>query len=957
MDLIGQTLKHYQIRQEIASGGYGAVYEALDTSVNRSVAIKTILPTFANQAEFKQRFQTEAELVASLEHPHIIPIYHFWQDEQGAFLVMRYIRNGNLREVMKIQGAMALLQVQRIMRQICSALDISHRQGVIHRDIKPENILLDAQGNAYLSDFGIAKNLHTDDDITATGSIVGTWKYLSPEQIQNETLSPQTDMYAIGIMLYELLAGKHPYGDTPVTLMLLKHMSEDLPDIAEERPDLPRELNVVIQRATAKTASERYPNISAFINEFNNVVEGIPVSLTVADTKPNITEPVYIAPRPKTSQDRTRYAMIQNVRTFWIEGVLYTSLNNVEQLDLNISPDYESVQHPWQKLLNIKLNNDETDLTSKYIMQYFESLNGKLLIMGNPGAGKTTMLLALTEQLLRRAELDPAYPIPIVLNLSTWAQNRATIEQWIEDELHTKYQTPRQIANTWIESDNLTLMLDGLDEVDSQYRSDCVEAINTYREKHGFVDIVMCCRTEEYQQLITQVMLNGAIRIDPLTDTQIRDYLNTLGDIGQRTQRLIDTDPTFQELSRAPLTLRILVQTYQNVPSGDVTIMTNPIEQRRQLFDLYSREMLNRRVNETGYSAQTIRRNLTWLAQQMQSHNLSIFQLENLQPNWLNAESQKSYNRIFITANIVSQATVWGLPRLLQADEIAGMSNIAKALIWSASGGTWGLAIGTGAWIWRFIPWIVGIVFALGIAVDSSAERGIMALVNLPVGIMIYGGLLYVAHIIMKSNNFQHDHIHTVELLQFSRHHIRPTSSIIGVLAGIATTFVNSSVYNGDPATTIELITGIALGGSFAGLSALFVSGLRASPITTAVRPNQGIRQSLRNGLQMGMFIGGIFFLSIFLATAPVSTVSFGITQGIISAISFGFNGFLVFGGYSVIQHMLVRVLLARQGQVEINMADFLDTASSLLLMRKVGSGYIFIHRYLLEYFAESEDN
>jgi len=954
MNLIGQTILHYEIRQEIASGGYGAIYEAWDTSVKRAVAIKTILPDYANEDEFKQRFESEAQVVAQLEHPHIVPIHHFWQDDRGAFLVMRYVRGGNLRDIMTRHGKMSLLQAQRIMRQLCSALDISHVQGIIHRDIKPENILLDPQGNAYLTDFGIAKNLHTNDDITATDSIVGTWKYLSPEQIEATTLSPKADQYAMAVMLYEMLAGVHPFGDTPVTMMLVKHMSEPLPNIQTERPDLPAELNNIIQRATLKAPEDRYPNISAFANALTNVVEGVPASLSVADTKRNQTEPIYIpTPRAKTPELRTRLAMIRNVRKFWIDGVLKSSLANVELLDLGISPDYESVKHPWQKLLNVSTEEQDDLLTSKQIMVYFENLNGKLLVMGAPGAGKTTMLLTLTEQLLHRAELDPAYPIPVVLNLSTWSQSRRTIEEWIEEELHTKYQTPRRIAREWIEGDNLTLMLDGLDEVDEHYRADCVDAINTYREAHGFVDIVLCSRTIEYQQLLTQVMLNGAIRINPLTAEQISEYLGTMGEVGERTQRLIDADPTFQELSRAPLTLRILVQTYQNVPSGSVAVLNDPAEQRRQLFQLYTREMINRRVNETDYSAETIQSYLTWLAHQMQTHNLSIFQIEDLQPDWLDEESHKAYNRVFLTANVISHAGFWGIPRLLQTDEIVGLSNVGKMLVWAISGMTWGFAVGTGAWMRWFIPWIVGIVFALGIVVDGSADSGLAAFANLPVGFIIYGGIFYIGYILMQNNGFSHDHINTVELLRFSRHNVRPIASIIGVLTGVASAFVNSSVYNGEPATTDELLIGIVLGAVSSGLTALFFSGLRASPISTAVRPNEGMRKTFRNALEIGLLIIGTFFLNIFLATAPVSTVSFGITQGVISAIAFGCTGFMIFGGYAILQHVLVRRYLVKRGHIEQNYSKFLDTATSLLLLRKVGSGYIFIHRYLLEYFAE----
>lgn len=958
MDLIGQTIQHYEFRRLIASGGYGAVYEAMDLSVNRLVAIKTTLPEYANHAEFQQRFESEAQLVSQLEHPHIVPVYHYWQDDNGAFLVMRYIKGGSLREVMDRQGALSLIQTQRMMKQICDALDVSHRIGVIHRDIKPENILIDAQGNAYLTDFGIAKNLHTDDEVTATGSIVGTWKYLSPEQIENRDLSPQTDMYSLGVMLYEMLVGHHPFQESTVTLMLVNHLQDPLPSITAERLDLPEEIDDVIQRATEKEPSKRFPSMVAFANAFTHVLDGLPTGLSAADTEPNITKPITrTLSRAITPDVRNRHAMLQNVRKFWIDGVLKSSLQNIELLDLEVSPDTESVNHPWQKLLNLSRSDTDEPLGSKQVMTYFENLNGKLLVMGAPGAGKTTMLLTLTEALLNRAHHDPAYPIPVVLNLASWSQSRAPLEQWLEDELHIKYQTPRKVAREWVQHDQLGLMLDGLDEVNSRHRDACVQAINAYRENHGFVDIVLCCRTHEYQELLTRIMLNGAIRIEPLTDTQISNYLVTLQDGGERVQRLIDTDPTFQELSRTPLTLRILVQTYRDVPTGAVEVLDNPADQRRQLFERYVQEMLKRRVSDVPYDADTIRRQLTWLAKQMRFHNLSIFQIEDLQPTWLSTEDRQTYDGLFMAANVATQAGAWGLPRLLQADEIVGMSNLAKTLIWSVSGAVWGTALGSGAWKKWFIPWLCGIVFALGIALDGSPDRGIGTLSTLPVSIVIYGGLLYVAHLLMNLNSFDVHHIRTVELLEFSRHHMRPLSAMIGAMAGIATAFVNSAAYNGEPATPTELMMGMVFGALVGGVSAAFVSGLRASPSTTAVQPNQGIRQTLKNALQMGILIGFIFFISIFVATTPVSTVTFGITQGVISGIAFGFSGFIIFGGYAVMQHMLVRWLLARRGVIERNPAHFLDTVSALLLMRKVGGGYIFIHRYLLEYFADLDES
>ena len=244
--MIGQQIREFEIQGELGAGGYGAVYRAHDSAVNRDVAIKVILPQYANQTLFKQRFTAEAHLVAQLEHPHIVPLYTYWQDEQGAFLVMRYVRGGSLRSMMTQQGALPLARTLRILEHIADALDIAHGQGVVHRDLKPENILLDERGNAYLTDFGIAKQTHQAAHITETDAIVGTWAYLSPEQVSNTPITPQTDIYAFGILLYEMLAGAHPFQDASVGMLIMKHLSEPLPDLSLARPDLPPDLDRVI---------------------------------------------------------------------------------------------------------------------------------------------------------------------------------------------------------------------------------------------------------------------------------------------------------------------------------------------------------------------------------------------------------------------------------------------------------------------------------------------------------------------------------------------------------------------------------------------------------------------------------------------------------------------------------------------------------------------------------------
>src|SRR5215468_2276912 len=184
---INREIKGYELREQVGAGGFGAVYRAYQPSVGREVAIKVIQPQLANHPDFIRRFEVEAQLVARLEHPHIVPLYDYWREPGGAYLVMRYLRGGTLHALIQ-RGPLALEVVARLLEQVGAALSAAHRQEVVHRDLKPANILLDADANFYLADFGIAKDLGDAglSDLTQAGAVVGSPAYLSPEQIRAE---------------------------------------------------------------------------------------------------------------------------------------------------------------------------------------------------------------------------------------------------------------------------------------------------------------------------------------------------------------------------------------------------------------------------------------------------------------------------------------------------------------------------------------------------------------------------------------------------------------------------------------------------------------------------------------------------------------------------------------------------------------------------------------------------
>ena len=247
-----KMLRGYQMREIIGHGGFGDVYRAFQPSVERDVAIKVIRQDFANQPDFIRRFEAEARLVARLEHPHIVPLFDYWRDPEGAYLVMRWLPN-NLRRMLR-EDALDPQETLKVIEEIGQALTVAHHNHVIHRDIKPDNILIDALGNAYLSDFGIAQ-IGNQIDPDEIGQVAGSIAYMSPEQLRSEDfLSPRCDIYALGLVLYEILTGKHPFEGHDISDMIRSHISEPV-------PLLPPHLAVVdpiVQTATEKDPEDRY---------------------------------------------------------------------------------------------------------------------------------------------------------------------------------------------------------------------------------------------------------------------------------------------------------------------------------------------------------------------------------------------------------------------------------------------------------------------------------------------------------------------------------------------------------------------------------------------------------------------------------------------------------------------------------------------------------------------------
>lgn len=261
-----RVVRGYELRERIGAGGFGEVYRAYQASVGREVAVKVILPQHANQPDFIRRFEVEAQLIARLESPHIVPLYDYWRDPDGAYLVMRWLPN-NLTEAIK-RGPWSPVAVARLLDQLAAALTIAHRDHIIHRDIKPDNILLDEDENVYLADFGIAKDVSINDS-SESGELAGSFAYLSPEQIQSQPVTPRTDIYSLGYVLFEVLTGEKPFKNatTPVEY-IQHHLTTPLPTISTQHKHIPAALDEVLQTATTKDPNQRYANVQRFAAAF-----------------------------------------------------------------------------------------------------------------------------------------------------------------------------------------------------------------------------------------------------------------------------------------------------------------------------------------------------------------------------------------------------------------------------------------------------------------------------------------------------------------------------------------------------------------------------------------------------------------------------------------------------------------------------------------------------------------
>ncbi|MCV6638419.1 MAG: NACHT domain-containing protein [Thiotrichaceae bacterium] len=343
-------------------------------------------------------------------------------------------------------------------------------------------------------------------------------------------------------------------------------------------------------------------------------------------------------------EDKNLRILLDKVEEYWVDGILKHALHKELWIELGKQLEQDKLHQPLRATYEVPNQKPQPLSYDTKISQIFFEHQRLLVILGDPGAGKTTTLLDLAKDLIQQAKQDHSQPIPVVFNLSSWSSGKyQDLHQWLIDELKQKYTVNKDLSVSWLKHQQILPLLDGLDEVKAEFRDNCVAAINDFISGYQVTGAVVCCRAAEYQALSTYLQFRCAVNLQALTQEQIGDYLQQAGDSLAALRVLLDTDAESCKLAGSPLMLGVMSLTYADVSADAIPALLGDTGTQRQtqLFEQYIEKAIDRKGNEQPYTKQYIKDKLSWLGFQMQQHGQSVFMLENMQVSWLAGSSQR----------------------------------------------------------------------------------------------------------------------------------------------------------------------------------------------------------------------------------------------------------------------------------------------------------------------------
>jgi serine/threonine protein kinase len=894
----------YHIIRNLGKGGFGETFLAEDTHLpsRRICVVKQLKLATKNPQTYdliKQRFSREAAILEELSkgNEQIPKLYAYFTENENFYLVQEWIEGFTLSQRFQHKSRESETFVTNLLVSLLPVLDYIHENGIIHRDIKPSNIIWrQTDSKPVLIDFGIAKemmNSVVSDQNQFSSIVVGTLGFIAPEQAMGKPVY-SSDIYSLGMTAIYLLTGKHPHE--------LQSQLENDEIVWQSYADVSNHLTGVLDKAIHSHPKQRYANAKAMLADLHNLYSLNRIATFSVDTQtinPVDVETALVSnfnfqkPIEKTPYSRQEYRhreiLLNKVKSYWIKGVLETSLHGVVLIELGLENRFDALDRPWGMLWE---TTEQARLPLPKHIKIFDLLEQmgagcSLLILGEPGAGKTITLLELARDLIAQAEQDINQPIPVVFNLSAWTNEKIKIAEWLVRELNTKYQVSKEIGKSWIRNQQLLLLLDGLDEVRTDLRDACVAAINEFSQEYGETKIVVCSRIKDYEALSHRFRFQGAVLIQPLSLEQIFQYFHNAGSELTALYKTIQADKIMQELAKSPLMLSIMTLAYQGLSVTDLPEM-NLEERRQHLFDKYIQRMFARRSASNQYSHKQAMHWLLWLAQKLQNQSQTVFILERIQPNLLENYWQKSIYISGIVLTFLLIATPLGM-LILPIERVLTVLIFTKLFLWRIFGFGKINPAETLKWSWKnarkhlVIGLIVGPFFGLMLKLTPE-------LINAPSDWQ--GFVMYMMQ-------------------------VPPSKWLHG------------------------LVFGLSLGTIF-----VLTRGLTSPSIQTLTFPNQGIWQSAKNAIVFGLAGFGILSLATltFLGGHSFSW----------SILGFLF-GFAAGGGEACIKHLILRCILYYNGYIPWNYAHFLDYATERIFLQKVGGGYIFMHRSLLEHFAKKK--